>query len=166
MASAFVDQLAIVTFAALLGWAAVKDFRSYLIPNSISLAILAIYPVHVLASTGPVDWTGALAVAALVLAVGFVLFAFRIAGGGDVKLLTAASLWAGPAQLLPFLFVTAIAGGLLALGTYGYLRYLRPLPAPAVAPDEATALKLRATVPYGIAIAAGGLWLSVRMLAG
>ena len=164
MASAFVDQIAVIAFIGLLAWAAFSDYRTYLIPNAISLAVVALYPAHVLASSVPVDWTGGLVVAACVLAVGFILFAMRLAGGGDIKMLTAVSLWAGPAHILPFLLLTAIAGGLLALTTLGYLRYVRPLPSNAIAADKATALKLRASVPYGIAVAVGGLWLAIKML--
>lgn len=165
MASAFVDQIAIVIFIGLLAWAAVSDFKTYLIPNSVSLGVALLYPAHVLASPVAVDWAGALVVAACVLAVGFVMFAMRLAGGGDVKLLAAASLWAGPAQALPFLLLTTLAGGLLAAMTMNYLRYVRPWPSDMLAPDEAAALKLRATVPYGIAIALGGLWVAVHMIA-
>jgi prepilin peptidase CpaA len=165
MASAFVDQIAIVAFLGLLAWAALSDFRTYLIPNSVSLGVAVLYPAHVLASAAPVDWAGALVVAGCVLLVGFVMFAMRLAGGGDVKLLAAASLWAGPAQILPFVLLTTLAGGLLAAMTLNYLRYVRPWPSNALAADESAALKLRGTVPYGIAIALGGLWLVVQMFA-
>ena len=165
MASAFVDQIAIVTFVGLLGWAAFSDFKTYLIPNSVSLAVIGLYPAHVIASPIAVDWIGAVLVAACVLAAGFVLFAMRLAGGGDIKLLVAVSLWAGPAQIFPFLIFTTLAGGLLSLVTLTHLRHIRPWPSDALAPDEAAALKLRMSVPYGIAIALGGIWLVVRMYA-
>lgn len=165
MASAFVDQIAIVVFVGLLAWAAFSDFKTYLIPNSVSLAIVALYPAHVLASPVPIDWAGALVLAGCVLAAGFILFALRLAGGGDVKLLVAATLWAGPAQALPFLLLTTLAGGLLAAMTLNYLRYVRPWPSDVLAPDEAAALKLRASVPYGIAIALGGVWVAAHMIA-
>jgi prepilin peptidase CpaA len=94
----------------------------------------------VAASPAAVDWVGGAAVAAVILTVGIVLFALRVAGGGDVKLLAATALWAGPAQIVPFLLL--------------------------VSPDQEAAVKLRQSVPYGIAIAAGGLWVASRMLLG
>ena len=35
-------------------------------------------------------------------------------GGGDVKLLTAISMWIGPLHILPYLAAVAVLGGLLA----------------------------------------------------
>jgi prepilin peptidase CpaA len=164
MASALVDQIAIVLFIGLLVWAALNDFKTYLIPNSVSFSVALLYPAHVLASAAAVDWLGAMIVAGAVLAIGFVMFAMRWAGGGDVKLLAAVSLWAGPNQILAFILLTTLAGGLLAALTGSHLRYLRPWPSGALAPDEAQAIKLRTSVPYGIAIALGGMWLAGKMI--
>jgi prepilin peptidase CpaA len=162
MASAFINHVIIMMFVGLLAWAAVSDFRTYLIPNSVSISVAVLYPAHVLASPVPVDWPAGLIVGAVMLAVGFVLFALRYAGGGDAKLLAAVSLWAGPQNILPFLLLTTLVGGGIALVTGNYLRFMRPWPDSALAPDEAAALKLQTSVPYGIAIAAGGLWLAVQ----
>jgi len=163
MASAFVDHMAILIFVGLLAWAAVSDFRRYLIPNSISLSVAVLYPAHVLASPLAVDWQGAVVVAGAALATGFVLFALRYAGGGDVKLLAATALWAGPEKIVAFLLLTTIAGGVLAMIAGNHLRFLRPWPDGAAAPDEAAAVKLHGSVPYGIAIAIGGFWLAAHL---
>lgn len=160
MASAFINHVTIWMFVGLLAWAAVSDFRTYLIPNSISLSIAVLYPAHVIASPAAIDWPHAALAALAVLAVGFALFAMRYAGGGDVKLAAAVALWAGPANLPAFLVLTTIAGGVLALATASYLRFWRPLPDLALAPDEVSALKLRTSVPYGVAIALGGAWIA------
>ena len=64
------DHLAIFLFLGLLTLAAYSDARQYRIPNRVNLAIAALYPAHVLASDTPIDWTGAVAVAAAVFAVG------------------------------------------------------------------------------------------------
>lgn len=164
MASALVDHVVILMFVGLLVWAAVCDFRTYLIPNSVSISVAALFPAHVLASPMPVDWLSALVVAAAVLATGIVLFAFRVAGGGDVKLLAATALWAGSSQIVAFLLVTSLVGGVLA-GFIGGYRYFRPWPSGAIARDDTMAVKLHASVPYGIAIASGGLWLAAQMAA-
>lgn len=166
MTAGLVDYIVVALFIGLLAWAAVSDFRTYTIPNNVTLSIAALYPAHVVASPTAVDWVGGVAVAAVILTVGIVLFALRVAGGGDVKLLSATALWAGPAQIVAFLLLVSIAGAVLAMVTASHLRYLRPWPSGALAPDEETALKLRRSVPYGVAIASGGLWVASRMVLG
>ena len=58
---------------------------------------------------------GAIGCALAVFLVGAVLFARGWLGGGDVKLLTAATLWAGPAGTPALLVLTGVLGGVLAL---------------------------------------------------
>src|SRR5690606_34804112 len=106
------EILALLGFAGILIAAAVSDVRRLILPNRYSAAIVLLYPVYVLAAAGPVDWTGGLIVAGGCFLAGFVLFSLRVLGGGDAKLLTAVSLWAGPALLPDFLMGTAVAGGL------------------------------------------------------
>jgi prepilin peptidase CpaA len=79
----------------------------------------------------------------------------RLVGGGDAKLLAAASLWIGYDQLLPYLVYVTIFGGVLALLMLAY----RQTPAGALPlPDWAVRLhKPRSGMPYGLAIAAGAL---------
>jgi prepilin peptidase CpaA len=91
--------------------------------------------------------------AVAVFAVGAAAFAAGALGGGDVKLLSAVSLFAGPAGLVDFLAVTAIAGGLLGVAILAGA----PIGQPAVGPLRA---RLRGGLPYGPAIAAGGLWVA------
>ena len=156
----FTDRVCLTAFAGLLVWAAWSDLRDYLIPNRICLAVVAVFPVHVLATGAYEIVPGALAAAGATFAVGFALFAFRIAGGGDVKLMTGVALWAGPAQIGSFLFMTALAGGLLA--AFLAMRAWRHS-ADAV-PDGAATLRLIAVrdtkIPYGAAIALGGLYIA------
>ena len=160
-----VDRLALTAFAGLLVWAAWSDLRDYRIPNRISLAIAALYPVHILAAGSIATIPGALLVATIVFAVGFAFFALKIAGGGDVKLMTAAALWAGQAQIIEFFFVTALAGGVLA--TFLAMRAWRQ--SAVSTPDGTLVLRIdairEAKVPYGAAIAAGGLYLIAGLLA-
>ena len=102
-------------FTGLLGLAAVTDLQEYRIPNSVNLAIAALFPVYALAPGAGVDITGALILAAVVLTVGTGLFALGVLGGGDVKLIAAVSLWVGPAAFVDFLLIMALTGGLFAL---------------------------------------------------
>jgi prepilin peptidase CpaA len=160
-----VDRLALTAFAALLVWAAWSDLRDYIIPNRISLAIATLYPAHVMAMGDVQVIPGALVVATIVFAVGFAFFALRIAGGGDVKLITVAALWAGHPQIIDFLFVTAMAGGILA----AFLAIRAWRENADYAPDGSLILRLSAIretkVPYGAAIAGGGLYIVAGSLA-
>jgi len=114
MSGVFAPQLLVaILFVALIAFAAYTDATSFRIPNRITAGLAALYPAWVVSSPLPIDWTAALAVTGGVFAVGFMLFAARVVGGGDVKLLAAAALWAGPGLILDFLLVAAVAGGAL-----------------------------------------------------
>ena len=92
--------------------------------------------------------------ATVVFALGALAFAVGAFGGGDVKLLAAASLFAGPALLPDLLLVTAFVGGALgcaiAVGV--------PIGPQMAASGATLATRLRGGLPYGPAIAAGGFW--------
>jgi len=144
---------------ALLIGAGAQDLRTMHIANGFSLAIAGLFVVWAggeLAAGRLSLLTLGLAVggAVMVFALGAAAFAVGALGGGDVKLLAAVSLFAGPAGLVDFLAVTAIAGGLLGLAILAGA----PIGQPAVAgPLRA---RLRRGLPYGPAIAAGGLWVA------
>jgi prepilin peptidase CpaA len=77
-------------------------------------------------------------------------------GGGDAKLIAATCLWLGPEGCLAFMIYTALAGGaltliLLAARKFGAV-YAPVLPAPL-----GRHLEPAGDIPYGVAIAAGGL---------
>lgn len=48
-------------------------------------------------------------------------------GGGDVKLCAALGAWIGPFQLLIALFITAMAGGIMALGWLAWVGFFKKL---------------------------------------
>ncbi len=138
--------------AALLIAAALRDANTYRIPNVVSFALLALFPVYVLTSPQDVPWGQHLFTFGLVLACGFVLFAKKYAGAGDIKLLAVMGLWAGPQFLAVFLFVTAVAGGLLGLAIAA-LTYRRN----HLNGDKKLKTLAKTPIPYGVAIAIGGL---------
>jgi prepilin peptidase CpaA len=174
MAALFTQQAALWCCAGLLVWAAISDLRSYLIPNRICLAIVALYPIYWLAGyVGgmPVDWSGGILAAALIFAVGFGLFSFGLIGGGDVKLFAAVALWTGLGWLLPLLIIVGVAGGILSISTIAAKAVmLKRLPADvrAVAYSGSRFGTFRAILknptPYGAAIAIGGLFIIYRLL--
>ena len=138
--------------------AAVEDLRRLVIPNAVVLALGVLWPLQ-LAAAPTISLTGS-AVAALcaaaVLGAGALLFSRGLMGGGDVKLLTAATLWAGPGLTPALLIGTAILGGLLTLAL------LFPLALRAVfAPAAAAGAAKRVPVPYGVAIAGAALIVTI-----
>jgi prepilin peptidase CpaA len=156
-------SLALSLFTAVMAVAAFEDFRRLTIPNLLPLLLCAAWPLHVVATPGPVGTIdgalGAVGVALAVFLGGAVLFARGWLGGGDVKLLSAAALWAGAPQTLALLLATGILGGGLALillnpfgrGIAAAGRSLLGSPPAAEAPASAV------PVPYGVAIAGAGL---------
>ncbi len=147
-------------FAGLMLTAAITDIRHLRIPNWISLAAVLLYPVHVLSAQTPIDWAGALAIGFAVLALGFVLFSLRIVGGGDAKLFAAAALWAGPELVIPLVFSTAIAGGILAALLW-LAHHLPSFGIPVVLPSTAAAAPFgKQPLPYGVAIALGAAYVT------
>ena len=147
----------------LLLYVATIDVATRLIPNEVcaALAVLGIagqlaHPMHVLHS---------LLVAAILFLLLFVLYARKLMGGGDVKLLVALAIGLPLVGVVQLLTATVLAGGILALVHV----VMRLLPAPALAPAGSSLVRrvyaverwrhLRhAPLPYGVAIACGGIW--------
>lgn len=108
-------NLVIVAFMLLMGAAAFEDFRRFIIPNPLTLGLCVLWPLYFAAAPSLAAWLAAIGCGLAVFAVGAVLFSRGYIGGGDVKLLSAAALWAGPAGIANLLLLTGILGGALAL---------------------------------------------------
>jgi prepilin peptidase CpaA len=177
----------LAALVALLALAALIDLRERRIPNWLTGGIAALYPFYVLASPIGIAWMWGLAVAGAVFVFGFVLFARQLIGGGDVKLIAAMTLWTGLDHLLLFALVTSLAGGGLALGSLWYQRWrgvidahlaalgwnfapARVQHAGGAAPEADDGLASTSTepephtLPYGVAIAAGGLAVVAQLI--
>lgn len=152
-----ISLFCIALFATLLCAAAANDIRSYRISNSLSLAIMILYLPFVLASGGGVDFWGGLTVGGLVLVVGFVLFSLGFMGGGDTKLLAVTAMWAGPAHIFDFLIVTGLVGGVMGLLMLSRIRFGCAMFFERIGFARLSMVCLGTVLPYGIAIAAGGL---------
>jgi prepilin peptidase CpaA len=152
----------LVAFVLLLLAAGWQDLRTMRIANVLSLGVVGAFLVWALAGLAAGRLTvGAVGLAvacgALLFIVGALAFAAGALGGGDVKLLAAAGLFAGPAYVVDFLIITAVIGGLLGLAI------LAGAPvSPAISTGGAGSLRarLRGGLPYGPAIAAGGVWVA------
>jgi len=167
------QNAAIAGFAFCLLWAAASDARGFVIPNRAVIAIAALFPVHLLTrvlAAGAVmptlsDGLLALALAGVVLIAGFGLFAVQLVGGGDAKLAAAVALWAGADNIVAFLILAALAGGVLAAGVLVWRAAFPRAEGEPSHEDFGTRLKrgLKAPVPFGVAIAAAGLFIVVRV---
>ncbi|RFC41465.1 MAG: prepilin peptidase CpaA [Verrucomicrobia bacterium] len=150
--------LLMLAFPALVIVAALKDLTSFTIPNWISLALAAAFVPAAL--TGAMPWPEfglhwAVGLGALVA--GMVMFALGWIGGGDAKLFAASGLWIGTAAFLPYILVTALAGGglavLLVSIRHSYVRAIVP-----AGPAWVERLRQpKGDAPYGVAIAIGAL---------
>jgi len=126
--------------------AAISDLRSRTISNELNAA-MALLAIPFWIATGLAIWPdipvqfGAAFGVFLIFAG---LFAVGGMGGGDVKMIGAVMLWIPVPLFLPMLTIMAIAGGILSAVMLIYMK-LRPSDKPV-------------EVPYGVAIAAAGLW--------
>jgi len=138
-------ELLILGLAAVLVVAAVVDMRTFTISNRLNLAVAAAAPLFWWSIALPL-WPHAATQAAVAAGVfGLLAAAFYagMMGGGDVKLAAALSLWFSPASTLKFLVIMSIAGGLLTLVL--------------VVAHRSRGKEGRPKIPYGVAIAVGGL---------
>lgn len=126
--------------------AAISDVRSRTISNQLNAA-MALLAIPFWIASGLAFWPdvaiqfGATLLVFLIFAG---LFAIGAMGGGDVKMIGAVMLWIPLPLFLPMLMVMAIGGGLLSAAMLIHMKLC-----PSERPVE---------VPYGVAIAAAGLW--------
>ncbi|MGN8546850.1 A24 family peptidase [Bradyrhizobium sp. 13971] len=148
---------------ALLLYVATIDIATRLIRNEICLALAFLGIVGQLAS--PMQIGQSLIVAAILFLVLFVIYQRGAIGGGDVKLLVALAIGLPLTGVIELLTATALAGGVLA----AVHLMMRRLPQPRLAPAGSSLMRrvyaverwrhLRhAPLPYGVAIACGGIW--------
>jgi prepilin peptidase CpaA len=148
--------LALAVFAGLLVFAACYDVARLLIPNWVSIALAASFPLFALAHGLTTNDVGIhLAFGFAILVVGYFLFNANIIGGGDAKLLAAAATWTGFAAFTPLIFWMALSGGVMALVL---MRARKWMPYVEGAPAFVNRLLIRGGgIPYGVAIMCGGL---------
>ena len=158
----------IALIVALLAIAAFTDIAYRTIPNRIAAAI-AVLGMASRLSDSPSALLISLAIALALFAGMALLHARGVFGGGDVKLIAAVCLGLSPHAVSRFIFVTAMAGGVLAMFHLAGRRIVRNRP-PKAPPPRGTSLLHRivsveiwrlarhGSLPYGVAIACGGIW--------
>jgi prepilin peptidase CpaA len=136
--------LGLAVFAAAMLAAAGSDLVRRRIPNWLTGG-LAWAAIAFALPQDPSAWAGRGVAALLVTAVALVLYARRGLGGGDLKLLAAASLWMPLATLPVFVLALAAAGAVQALVTIAHQFAV------------AGAGPIDRRMPYGLSIAAAGM---------
>jgi prepilin peptidase CpaA len=151
------QYLSIAVFPALMILAGAGDALFLRIPNWLTALIAAsFFPMAALTGLPLATLAAHLAVGLALFAMGFVLFSLGLFGGGDAKLLAAAGLWLGWPDVVPFLVLTALAGGALALavGLWSLLSATSEIKQGSLFRRFGA---LKPNVPYGLALAAGAL---------
>ena len=137
----------LVALAIALVFAAISDIKERKIANWLNIGIAVGAPVFWIAS-GMAFWPDMVIQLALAFVVFWAfagLFALGLLGGGDVKLLGAIALWFTPMAFLDLLLVMAFVGGGVAVGFVIRRVVFKP--------------ETQGTLPYGVAISAGALWV-------
>lgn len=151
-------HLCLLAVSAVLVIAAWRDVRDLIIPNYVSLALVALYPFYLGITPMPVDWQASLIGAAIVLVLGFAAFARGWLGGGDAKLLAATALWFEPHLLIAFLFKTALIGMTMSILVLAKVHVGIAYAAERLGAPRLRLMLLRDELPYGVAIAGGALF--------
>ena len=147
----------------LLLYVATIDVATRLIRNEICLVLALLGIVSQLAI--PMQLVESVIAATILFLLLFTIYQWGWIGGGDVKLLVALAIGLPLTGVIQLLTITALAGGVLALVHV----MMRLLPYPRLAPAGSSLVRrvyaverwrhLRhAPLPYGVAIACGGIW--------
>jgi prepilin peptidase CpaA len=107
--------MVLIVTGALLFYVAYNDLRHYKIRNELIIALAVLFIIHAVVSG---RWTSAqwnIAFAAVMFLAMLLLYARRLMGGGDVKLLGVVFLWVGIDCALPFAVLLLAFAGVHAL---------------------------------------------------
>lgn len=165
-------DLALLADLAIIGgllFAGGSDLLLRRIPNPCCLWVAVFALVSQAFALAPQELWSPLAAGAVSFALLLPLWGRGLLGGGDLKLFVATSLWAGLGRLPELALAVALAGGALAIVVLAVetartrlLPLLATMPWVCVfVPSRALTefSESRASLPYGVAIAAGAIWL-------
>jgi prepilin peptidase CpaA len=147
-------------------FAMISDFSKLRIPNVVSIILILAFGGYALLGGVPTIWPH-LIVAGAVFAILFVCFALSWVGAGDVKFITAVTLWAGPSHGMIFMLLFAIFGGVFAallMGLRSALRYYPPIANVPVL-DKFSRWARNGLCPYGIPIGVAALCIAPSIFA-
>lgn len=138
-----------------------QDLRQRRLPNQLVAALGFLF---LLATPGmSTPFLPHLAIGFFTLLVAAVLLARGVMGGGDAKLIAVIMTWAGPGVALGTLFWTSQAGLILAVLSLLAKKWLQHQP-PHWLRGILRNLTAKRGVPYGVALACGGLFAIATQL--
>ena len=150
-------------YVCLLLIAAILDIKSFVIPNWTAIALAALFLVPAAVLPFDTAWVSHLGGAAAVFIAGLVAYRFRVLGAGDVKSLTAVSLWTGFDKLPALLLYVALSGAVLVVAVFAIRCVLLALAARWQFVERVLRLRFmerRGKLPYGVAIASGAILIA------
>ncbi|WP_411278899.1 prepilin peptidase [Gemmatimonas sp.] len=163
--------LSFALLGTLLAGAVVSDLRARRVSNALNLGVLVAGVVVSVFTLGVADGARqVLSGVGVALLIWFPMFALRLMGAGDVKLMTASAAWLGWQGTLVASLATGIFGGLLGafwlLRSHGAVSALHTMATAVRAPwiMKLRPYEARDRVPYALAIAAGvatAWWITV-----
>lgn len=156
--------LAALGLGVLAGW---NDFKGMTIPNFIPVLVLVSFflcfaAVHFADADIFASLRSHLIAGGVILLATFGMYAARLIGGGDSKLVAAFSFWFGLKGLPVFLFYMVFAGAVFGVAAI-VLKKKKPVAAPAEGSWVARVQAGESVVPYGIPIAIGAFAAFIRL---
>lgn len=163
LAADVIHVAAVVAYLTALIFAALYDLTTYRIPNGTSVAVVVSFAASAATSgLAPTEILLHVGAGLTMLSLGVALFALRLIGGGDAKLLASVALWMGFHSLPVFLVVVALLGGVLAAAIVFARRISFP-PSWHGVPWLARLIAPGQGLPYGVAISAGAVIVVLRL---
>lgn len=157
-----------IAILALLLVAAWRDVAIRIIPDAIALLLLAAGALARILD-GPSAIAISMGTAVLLFVMLLIAHSHGWLGGGDAKLMAALAVGLSPLDCYRFVIATAIAGGLLSIVYLMLPHWLgtthktgRRSILNRVGAIECWRIRRRASLPYGVAIAAGGAFVLLR----
>ena len=154
-----IEAAALIVFPILMAFAASSDLLTMTISNRISIALVGSFLALGLALQMPwLVMAEHLSCGGVILAITFALYCRGWIGGGDAKLAAATAVWLGWANVFDYGLVASAFGGILTMA----ILMLRRWPLPQWLARQQWLARLHehgGGVPYGIALAAAGLFV-------
>jgi len=152
----FLASLIFFFFSIPLIIAGLNDANSMRIPNWISVVmVMGFFLLVPFTWHGAADFASHIAVGMTFFVAGLGLFSFGLLGGGDAKLMAATALWFTWSDVVPFILYVSLFGAALAL----FLLVARQFIPVRLMTSQwmYTMFRDQKKMPYGLAIAAGGI---------
>jgi prepilin peptidase CpaA len=154
-------------YVSCVAYAILSDIRYLMIPNWVSAVLAVTFLPYCVLFWPALDLISRLEITSGIFLLALLFYYFNWFGGGDVKFLTAVSLWVGPMHIAAFGLLMAVLGSLLALlllnlrwlvnssGTVWQNRF----------PSIVRRWTEQGVCPYGVAIGVAGLAMGPRIFA-